>query len=116
MSKYGNKRTNGFQSKREAKRAAALELLQKAGMISGLRTQVPFELAPSVVIQGRKRPPLRYFADFVYEELERVADDLGLANYKRHLIVEDAKGHVTDSYRIKRHLMKSVHGIDIREV
>jgi predicted transcriptional regulator YdeE len=29
-------------------------------------------------------------------------------------VVEDAKGHETDVARIKRHLMKSVHGIDVR--
>ena len=111
MSKYGNKRTNGFQSKREAKRAAELQALQASGVISGLRMQVPFELAPSVVIQGRKRPPLRYFADFIYTHHEIIN-----GAWLIETIVEDAKGHVTDSYRIKRHLMKSVHGIDIREV
>ncbi len=100
--KYGNKPTNGYSSKREAGRAQELKLLERAGHISGLREQVVFELAPSVVIQGRKRPPLRYIADFVYME-----------NSKE--VVEDSKGFRTDSYRIRRHLMKSLHNIDILE-
>jgi len=29
-------------------------------------------------------------------------------------VVEDAKGRQTDAFRIKRHLMKSVHNIDVR--
>ena len=102
MSKYGNKPTNGFASKREAKRATELEALQAAGVISHLRYQVKYELAPSVVIGGRKRPPLRYFADFVFVEDGKE-------------VIEDSKGHRTDVYKIKRHLMASVHGIYIRE-
>jgi hypothetical protein len=31
-------------------------------------------------------------------------------------VVEDVKGAVTAEYRIKRHLMASVHGIEIREI
>lgn len=102
MSKYGNKPTDGYASKREANRAQEIKLLERAGLISELREQVVFELAPSVVVQGRKRPPLRYIADFVYIE-----DGMQ--------VVEDAKGFRPDSYRIKRHLMMSVHGIEIKE-
>ncbi len=102
MSKYGNKPTNGYASKREAKRAHEIKLLERAGLISDVREQVVFELAPSVVIQGRKRPPLRYIADFVYVE-------------NGEEITEDCKGFRTAEYRIKRHLMASVHGIQILE-
>jgi hypothetical protein len=106
MNKYRNKKTtiNGktFSSKKEATRYTELALLERAGSISGLRLQVVYILAPSVVIGGRKRPPLRYLADFEYWQT-------GV------LIVEDVKGRITDAYRIKRHLMKSVHGIDILE-
>lgn len=101
-SKYGNTKTCGYDSKKEHSRAMALKQLQNAGVISELREQVVFELAPSVVIQGRKRPPLRYISDFVYVE-------------DGNQIVEDAKGKITEGYRIKRHLMRSVHGIDILE-
>lgn len=102
MSKYHAIKVGKYASKREANRALQLRILERAGKISDLQEQVVFELAPSVVIQGRKRPPLRYIADFVYVE-----------NGKP--IVEDAKGFLNDVYRVKRHLMKSVHGIDILE-
>lgn len=94
-------------SKREAARYQELRLLEVAGIITGLRRQVPFVLAEGVRIQGetRKRPDLRYYADFVYTEV-----------VSRAAIVEDAKGKATREYRIKKHLMKSVLGIDITEV
>ena len=56
MSKYKAVKTDGYSSKKEAKRAAELKLMERAGHISGLREQVAYVLAPSVVIQGRKRP------------------------------------------------------------
>lgn len=108
MSKYKAIPTNGYSSKKEAKRAAELHLLQRAGHISGLREQVVYVLAPSVVIGGRKRPELRYVADFVYFDLDKLGKD-------KALTVEDVKGVRTPVYRIKRHLMMSVHGIEIRE-
>lgn len=80
-----------------------LKLLQRAGRISGLRCQVVFELAPAVRVQGRKRPALRYVADFVYREAGAAVDT-----------VEDVKGKLTDAYRIKRHLM-AVLGFEIKE-
>lgn len=108
-SKYKNKKATVdnivFDSQKEALRYCELKILEKAAQISQLRTQVVFELAPSVVIQGRKRPPLRYVADFVFL-------DNGTGKY----VVEDAKGYRTEGYRIKRHLLKHIHGIDIVEV
>lgn len=105
--KYGNQpiEINGisFDSKAESRYYAYLQSLLKSGAIKDLRLQVPFELAPSVVIGGRKRPALRYVADFTYERDGKV-------------IVADVKGVSPDAYRIKRHLMKSVHGIDIEEI
>lgn len=94
-----------FRSQREFARYMALVQLQKAGQIAGLVREVPFVLAPAVVIQGRKRPALRYFADFVYSDVAT-----------GQIVVEDAKGVRTEGYRIKRHLMKAVHDIDIKEV
>jgi len=94
-----------YRSQKERDRHQALNMLEKAGHIDALRREVTFELAPAVVIQGRRRPPLRYVADFVYIEIDR-----GWGN-----IVEDCKGMRTEGYRIKRHLMKAVHGIEILE-
>lgn len=107
-SKYKNKRVEfdgeKFDSKRELARYRELVLLQRAGKISGLRRQVSFDLSPSVVIQGKKRPALRYVADFVYLPL---ASDV--------VVVEDVKGRITEGYRIKRHLMAAL-GIEIKEI
>ncbi|MRR49359.1 MAG: DUF1064 domain-containing protein [Rhodocyclaceae bacterium] len=105
--KYGNKKTQidgrTFDSKREAHRYVELRRMAEAGLIEDLRCQVPFVLAPAVMVKGRKRPPLRFFADFVYSQDGKQ-------------IVEDAKGYVTEGYRIKRHLMASVLGIQVVEV
>jgi hypothetical protein len=108
--KYGNKKTKigdiTFDSKREAARWSHLCILERAGYISGLRRQVAFELAPSVKFEGaaRAKPALRYFADFEYVE-------------KGARIVEDVKSEATakkEAFVIKRHLMKHLHGIDVR--
>lgn len=97
-----------FDSKKEYKRYIELTALMQRGEIQDLKCQVKFELAPKVKIAGEKRakPALRYFADFTY-----------LSNGK--LIVEDVKSAVTRklaSFRNKKHLMKTVHDIDIKEV
>lgn len=94
-----------FDSKRELKRWRELQLLESAGKISRLERQVAYVLAPSIQLRGeaRKKPALRYVADFTYVEAG-----------SPHVVVEDAKGRDTPVSRIKRHLMKSVHGIDVR--
>lgn len=108
-SKYGAVRcvVDGifFDSKREAKRWSELLLLERGMKISQLERQISYELAPAVRLDGEKRqkPALRYVADFRYFDAE-----------KGHFVIEDAKGRDTPVSRIKRHLMKSVHGIDVR--
>ncbi len=97
-----------FDSVKEYKRYIELTARMQRGEISELQCQVKFELAPKVKIAGEKRakPALRYFADFTYIE-------------NGVLVVEDVKSAVTRklaSYRNKKHLMKTVHDIDIREV
>lgn len=101
--KYGNRKTNGYASKREAKRAQELELLQMAGEIHNLRKQVEYVLIKK---QDGERE-CKYVADFVYQNGP---------DQERDTIVEDAKGYRDPVYRIKRKLMLSVHGIRIREV
>lgn len=108
--KYGNQRVTGeqgleFDSKAEHRHWLHLAALAKAGKIMDLRRQVPFELAPAVVIQGRKKRALRYIADFVYVDSETGEQ-----------VVEDVKGAVTDVWRIKLHLMMSVHGVEVKEI
>lgn len=83
-----------FDSKKEAKRYALLKQLERFGMISDLRRQVPFELQPGYTNnQGKKIRAITYVADFVYVE-----------NGKQ--IVEDTKGFKTKEYQIKRKLFE----------
>lgn len=111
-SKYRNRKTvlDGitFDSKREAARYQELKALAARGVIEDFRHQAPFVLAPGVRFSDEKRakPALRYVADFAYKLDGR-------------LVVEDVKSKVTAgaaAYRIKRHLMLSVHGIEVKEV
>lgn len=112
MSKYKNKKVvyqgKKFDSIKERNRYIVLQAWQKAGVIGDLRLQVPFVLAPSVKFAGdeKAKPALRYIADFVY--------------FKNGVqVVEDVKSKVTKKvglYRVKKHLMKSVHGLEISEV
>ena len=111
MSKYRSKKVcidgRNFDSKREASRYTELMLLSKAGEITGLTMQVPFVLAPGIKLLGevRKRPSLRFVADFVYTD---VKDSM--------VVIEDVKGMDLPMGRLKRHLMKTVLGLDVRLV
>ena len=100
MNKYHNKKTNGYASVKEAKRAQELKLLEKAGEIHNLQEQVKFVLIPK---QDGERE-CSYFADFVY------------LDNRMNRIVEDVKGFRTPLYIMKRKLMRRVHGIRIKEI
>lgn len=86
-----------FDSKKEGERYRHLKAEQLAGRIGGLRCQVRFPLRVNGVMVAR------YCADFVY-----------VRGSER--IVEDVKGMRTAVYKLKRNLMRAVHGIDIHEV
>ena len=110
MSKYQNKKTvvDGitFDSMAEARRWRDLQLLERAGNIQNLQRQVAYILAPPVKFAGAKarKPAIKYIADFAYKQG-------GAA------VVEDVKSPVSAklaAFQIKRHLMLSVHGIDVR--
>lgn len=94
-----------FDSKAEHRFWCRLKQMAMAKLVKDVRRQVVYELAPSVVVAKRKRPALRYVADFVYYDCT-----------EKREIVADVKGAVTAEYRIKRHLMMSVHGIEILEI
>lgn len=107
--KYGNKKVKvdgmTFDSKKEYARWQQLQMLEKAGKIEKLERQKSFGLAPAVILSGKRKPSLKYCADFVYYESGK-------------LVVEDTKSEITRKdpvYRIKKHLMQSVHRIEIRE-
>lgn len=104
-----------FDSRKECRRWQELKLLEKAGEITDLRRQVPFELLPDQREPdmigprgGRKKGRIIerkavYIADFVYK------DRSGLE------VVEDCKGMRTKDYIIKRKLILFRFGIRIKE-
>lgn len=110
--KYKNRKIENedgkFDSAKEYRRFKELQLLQRAGVISDLTCQATYVLAESVKFsnEARAKPTLRYVADFQYIE-------------NGVIVVEDVKSKITKEnpvYRIKKHLMMSVHGIEIREI
>lgn len=120
MSKYGSRKTRYkgavYDSKKEARRAAELALLERAGRIRDLQQQVKFVLIPTQrepdtvgarggIKKGKViEKECAYYADFVYTDA-----------YGRR-VVEDTKGFRTADYIIKRKLMLYVHGIKIKEL
>lgn len=104
--KYGARKTGGHASKKEHQRASQLRLMQRAGLISNLREQVPFLLIPAHRFDdGSLERACRYVADFVYTD-----------PHTGQTIVEDTKGYRTPDYIIKRKLMLYLHGIRIKEI
>lgn len=99
-SKYHAKRTDGYASKKEAKRAAELELLQKIGQISGLAMQPSYDLIPKDELGAA----VRYRGDFQY------FDNGG------KFVLEDVKGFATPVFKIKKRLMWKVYGIKVTEI
>lgn len=105
--KYGNRKVTvageKFDSAAEASRFYTLDCLQREGKISELTRQVSFVLAPGAIVAGKMKRSLIYRADFQYRDVAG------------QLVVEDKKGVLTEGYKIKRHLMKTIHNIDIKE-
>lgn len=97
-----------FDSRKEARRWAVLQLQLAAGEITDLQRQVVFELAPAARLHGedRMKPAIRYVSDFSYWR-----DGVR--------IIEDVKSHATRSlavFRMKKHLMKTVLNLDVHEM
>ena len=120
-SKYGNKKAkaNGkvFDSKTERSRYYTLQMLEKAGEISNLRLQVPFEIIPAIYetvevqlktktkqVQKLVQRAAHYVADFVYKDKDG------------NMVVEDSKGFRTKEYELKKKMMRAFLGITIKEV
>ncbi len=107
-SKYGSIKTGNYDSKKEAKRADILKLMNKQGLISDLQEQVPFILLPKQEVKDFKgkticgRREMKYIADFVYIEDGKT-------------IIEDSKGMRTKEYLRKKRLMEKIYGIVIKE-
>ena len=92
FSKYGNIKTVGFHSKREAQHYWKLAALQAAGQISNLKKQVRFDL----VVNGEKI--CSYYADFTYS----------LPDGSK--VIDEVKGFRTDVFRVKWKLLQALYG------
>lgn len=112
QSKYKSEKTviDGieFDSRKEATRYAELKLLEKAGVIRNLCTQIRYELIPKQKrSDGKTERACCYVADFVYEKGART-------------VVEDVKGYrdgaAYATFVIKRKLMLEKYGIEVEEV
>ena len=106
--KYRNRKViaseGKFDSQKEYARWQELKLQEKTGYIKGLQRQVVYDLADSVILYGRHKPKLRFIADFVYIK-------------NGMLVVEDVKSAITKIdpiFRIKLHLMKATHNIEVK--
>ncbi len=88
-----------FASKKEAQRYSQLKLLLQAGEITNLELQPKYRLEVNGIHVGD------YVADFRYER-------------DGETIVEDVKSPATKTpvYRLKKKLMKAIHGVEITEV
>jgi hypothetical protein len=105
---------------KEARRYEQLLLLQKAGKITSLQRQVPYELLPNQYETyqrfSKKGERLKDGTKLVERKVEYVADFVYTDTETGENIVEDAKGVRTKEYIIKRKLMYAIHGIRIHEV
>lgn len=113
MSKYKNRKVvvDGikFDSRKEARRYQELKLLERSGEIKDLILQPKFTLIEGVKFSTDKRakPAIRYYADFAY---------IDTATGKR--VIEDVKSPITrekHEYKMKRHMMLAIHGIEVVE-
>jgi len=95
-----------FDSKREAQYWAELKLREKAGDITALARQVPYDLRCPIDAWPPEREAVvsHYVADFRY------CDKDG------HVHVVDAKGKRTAMYLLKRKWLELQNGIVIEEV
>lgn len=99
-SKYKNVKTDGYDSKHEAKTAGDLQALERAGNIKNLQMQVPF-----VLVEGHSGiRSIKYKADFTYQDPDGT----------EHIV--DAKGMKTAVYLLKKKLLFLLHGKIIEEV
>ena len=124
--KFNARKSGRFGSQKEKQRFQELRLLERAGVIDNLRTQVKFVLIPAQREESRDvytRGPQKgkhkqgrvierevaYVADFVYHDI----------NTDRE-VVEDVKGFKgSEAYKlyvIKRKLLLWRYGIKIKEI
>lgn len=94
-----------FDSIGEYERWQDLLLLQRAGVIVGLKRQVKYELIPTMKTpSGKTMRGVTYVADFRYYD-----------SRKGEWITEDYKGFRTGEYKIKKKMMLAKYGIEVLE-
>lgn len=110
-----------FDSKKEARRYQELCLLERAGAIHNLQTQVKYVLIPAQrepdtvgkrggIHRGKViEREVSYIADFVYWDIK-----------SDQMVVEDVKGYKDSTayavFALKRKLMLFMHGIRVKEI
>lgn len=99
MSKFHNVPTEvdgtTFDSKAEAARYRQLVLLERTGVIRGLKLQPPYEVHPAFTDnEGKRHRKVSYIGDFQYVE-------------GKQLTVEDVKGKETEAFKIKAKLFRA---------
>ena len=108
--KYHNKKTTvdgiTFDSRMEARRYSQLMELKKYGKIRDLDIQPRWTWTVTQTANGKSVSRKKtYIADFAYTDCET-----------EQRIVEDVKGVLTAEYKRKKAVMKSLFGIQIKEV
>lgn len=105
-SKYKNRKTEyggrTYDSRLEARYAETLEQLRTAKDPAERVEHVEYQVRYPMVLNGVK------ICDYVADFVVRYADG--------HTSVIDAKGVLTDVYKLKRKMMRAFHGIEIEEV
>lgn len=132
---HAEKTEDGYASKKEAKRAAELRLMEQAGQIKNLQEQKRFVLVPAIY-ETESGKIVKDWAEKPKKELERqygklkilerslvyVSDFVYVDCATGETIVEDVKGYKKSNaavYRIftaKRKLMLHEYGIRVVEV
>lgn len=130
---HAERTEDGYASKREAKRAAELRLMEQAGKIQNLREQVRYVLVPAIY-ETESGKLVKDWAEKPKKELEGQYGKLKILErslcyvcdfqYEQdgQTVVEDAKGMKKSNaaiYRVfvsKRKLMLHMYGIRVVEV
>lgn len=110
-SKYNAHKTvvdgKNFDSNAEAVMYSQLKMMEKAGKIEELETQIAFVLQPGYSLNGKRIRPIVYVADFMFYDTE----------LKRARVL-DCKGFKTKEYQLKKKIFDYIHrdaGLSIEE-
>lgn len=106
MTKYGNKKTNGYDSRRESAFADKLYALQSIGEVAEIEKQVSYVLIPAQRDADKK----------LIERMVQYKADFRVTYADGRIDVIDVKGFKTKDYILKRKMMLFIHGIRIKEV